>query len=252
MYGDGLFETMLACNASVPLWKQHYQRLLSGCERLGIPAPAEHEIWHTIEPHINNSMHYIIKVVVTRGVGSRGYRVTAALKPNTVVSITERQTKPAAFWQEGVSVYRCKTNLSEQPALAGIKHLNRLEQVLASQEWNDSFQEGVMCTVQGDVIEATYHNLFAIKNGAILTPDLSRAGVAGVMRQYVIDLTRTWHLPLYIQTIPYMELASMDEVFLTNSVDGIWPVRQIGEWTFANGNLTRKLQNNIAELLPYK
>ena len=252
MYGDGLFETMLACGASIPLWESHYQRLQSGCERLNITAPAEQDLWRAIEPNINDSIHHIIKVVVTRGTGTRGYRVSSKLKHNIVISITERQTKPAAYWQHGVSVYRCKTILSEQPALAGIKHLNRLEQVLASQEWDDSFQEGLMCTSQGDAIEATYHNLFTVKNGVVLTPDLSRTGVAGVMRQYVIELTRTWQLPLYIQRIPYQELATMDEVFLTNSVDGIWPVRQLGEWTFPVGEITRKLQYNIAELLPYK
>jgi len=252
MYGDGVFETMLACNATVPFWQRHIQRLKRGCERLIIPVPLEQEIWNRIEPHLATARFRVIKIIVTRGSGRRGYRVTSTVRPNTIVTISERQIKPATYWHDGVSVHRCKTTLAEQPALAGIKHLNRLEQVLASQEWDDACQEGMMCNAQGNVIEATYHNVFAVKDGTLFTPDLTNAGVEGVMREYVIELAGNRGMPMYIKPIPYDEFAGMDEVFLTNSVDGIWPVCKLGEWVFACGEITRKFQDEVTRVLPFQ
>ena len=251
-YGDGLFETMLACGGAIPLWKYHYSRMQSGCQRLNITVPDEQAILQLLRPQIESAEHKIIKIIVTRGAGERGYRVTAPVQPNVSITVTQRQFKPKSCWEDGASVIRCKTQVAEQSALAGIKHLNRLEQVLASQEWGDDRQEGLMCTMNDHVIEATYHNLFAVKDAALFTPDLTYAGVAGVMRQYVIDLASDWQLPMYIQPIPFVQLADMDEVFLTNSIDGVWPITRIDQREFMIGPITRRIQDKVAELIPYQ
>lgn len=252
LYGDGLFETILACSGSMPLWQYHYQRLASGCRQLSIPLPAENALLDLIEPHLNSDTHQIIKIIVTRGQGARGYRSITQLTPNVVINISNRDFRSPTYWHDGVAVFCCTTQLARQPALAGIKHLNRLEQVMASREWNDNYQEGLMCTADNHVIEATSHNLFFVRDGRILTADLSEAGVAGVMRQYVIDLASKMQLQVYSQNIPFIDIPNMDEVFLTNSINGVWPVVRVGEWSFKCGEITRNLQVRVAEVIPYQ
>lgn len=252
LYGDGLFETMLSCHGKLALWNHHIARLQDGCERLAIPPPAQSALRHVIDPQLDSHLHQIIKIVVTRGATNRGYRMTKSLAPNIIISITEREFRPPAYWSQGIALFSCRTRLAKQPILAGIKHLNRLEQVLAAQEWGEDYQEGLMCTDDEDMIEGTSHNIFFVKNGALFTPDLSQAGVAGVMRHYVIELARRMQLPVYIKCIQLSELTDMDEVFVTNSIDGILPVRRIGDTHFQPGKLTRALQAQVAELIPYQ
>jgi len=252
MYGDGVFETLLSYKANLALWEYHYERLVASCERLHIAVPSKEALLHTLTPNLDPQRHQIIKIVVTRGEGQRGYRVTQSMKPNVVISISERRFLPSAYWENGINVYCCATRLASQPALAGIKHLNRLEQVLATQEWGETYQEGLMCNLHDEMIEATSHNVFAVKDGQLYTPDLSEAGVEGVMRRYVIELAREMRIAVYIKRIQLTELASMDEVFVTNSIDGIWPVKCIGDWEFELGEITRALQAQVAELMPYQ
>ena len=251
-YGDGLFETILSCRKTIPLWSFHYQRLESGCRRLKIPAPLEKSLLDLINPHLDQNIHQIIKIIVTRGPGQQGYRSNSLTESTTIIRISKRVFRPPAYWSEGVAVFCCATRLAKQPILAGIKHLNRLEQVMASMELGDEYQEGLMCTSDQYVIEATSHNLFFVKNGQILTTDLSSAGVAGVMRQYVIELASKLDMPVYSQQIPLSDIIHMDEIFLTNSIDGIWPVKRIDENSMTVGPVTRDLQTRVAELLPYR
>ena len=252
MYGDGVFETLLSCKANLALWEYHYARLTAGCERLRIAVPASAVLLSTLTPHLDPQGHQVIKIVVTRGEGQRGYRVTQSMQPNVVISIGERQFLPPTYWQNGINLYRCATRLASQPILAGIKHLNRLEQVLATQEWDETYQEGLMCNLHDEVIEATSHNLFAVNDGRLYTPDLSATGVEGVMRRYVIELAREMRIAVYIKHIKLTDLAHMDEVFVTNSIDGIWPVVRIADWEFKLGEITRALQTRVAALMPYQ
>jgi 4-amino-4-deoxychorismate lyase len=136
------------------------------------------------------------------------------------------------------------------PALAGIKHLNRLEQVLARAERSDSHAEGLMCSTDGRVVEGTMSNLFAVVDGVLMTPDVSRCGVAGVVRGLILERAGGCH----IGEIHASELKRASEVFLTNSLIGIWPVTAI-EWApggdtagrYAAGPITRQLQQRIAD-----
>ena len=252
MYGDGVFETILSCHANMPLWAYHYERLTSGCERLNIPVPSEASLLAQIQPHLQPTLHEVIKIVVTRGEGERGYRCTGPTSPNVVISLAQRPFRSPEYWQAGISVFCCAIRLARQPALAGLKHLSRLEQVLAAQEWTDDYQEGLMCDEEDNVIETTSHNLFCVKGGRLYTPDLSLAGVSGIMRRYVIELARQMGIPVYIENVKSTTISDMDEVFVTNSIDGIWPVKRIADWSFKLGVITRDLQARVAELLPYQ
>ena len=157
---------------------------------------------------------------------------------------------PAANAEQGVCLYPCVTRLAEQPLLAGLKHLNRLEQVLARGEWQDpAFVEGLMRDQSGRVIEGVYSNLFLLKDDVLATADLSRCGVAGVMRAEVLEQAMRLGISCEVRDIGYDELLGADEVFLCNSLYGIWPVRELAASVWPAGPLTRKLQALIRSLL---
>lgn len=236
-YGDGLFETFAVSNGEPAMWDMHMQRLLLGCQRLGFPAP---------DPTLLRSealslcavpdapARGVLKIIITRGGGGRGYRapspsvVLATGGVTRMLALYPWPDYPAAFWSEGVAVRVCATRLGCNLALAGIKHLNRLEQVLARGEWDDaSVAEGLMLDPQGNVIEGTMTNLFVVRDGRLLTPDVSQCGVAGVMRSGVLAGARVAGIPSAITAVTLEMVMSADEVFVCNSVIGLWPVREI-------------------------
>lgn len=139
--------------------------------------------------------------------------------------------------------------MSRQPLLAGLKHLNRLEQVLARAEWQDTeHAEGLMLDQAGRVIEGVFSNLFLVRDGVLITADLKRCGVAGVMRAELLFQAVSLGISTQITDIPLEQLQWADEVFVCNSVYGIWPVRAYAALHWPVGPLTRKLQT-IARVL---
>lgn len=257
-YGDGLFETMAVLNGEIPLWDKHWQRLTSGCIKLAISCPdkdqLEHEITTLCQHHDNiNTERFVIKLIVTRGNGQqgngpRGYRFAKDLISTRILSTYPWPDHPEEYKTKGVSVRYCSTTLSENKTLAGVKHLNRLEQVLARNEWGDDFQEGLMLNMKGHVVDGTMSNLFMVKDNQLLTPELSTSGVAGVMRQTIIELAQKLSITVKEKNIFQSDLEQADEVFLTNSLFGIWPVKMLTDIQFKLvGNITRRLQNELSE-----
>jgi 4-amino-4-deoxychorismate lyase len=138
---------------------------------------------------------------------------------------------------------RCVLALGHQPALAGVKHLSRLENVLARAEWNDpSIAEGLLCDADDNAIGGTMTNLFIAANGALATPSLARCGVAGVTRDRVLDAARRHGVACAVRDIPWADVLAADEVILTNSLAGAWPVREIDGRMFEAGPLARSVQ----------
>ena len=190
-YGDGLFETMAVRSGKIYLWETHWQRLMSGCERLSITLPDKKTIEKEIALLCLNKNQLVIKLIVTRGEGQRGYPFSNTQNVTRILSSHAWPDYPEHYQSEGVAVCYCETTLSENKKLAGIKHLNRLEQILARNEWDtDEFQEGLMLTIQGNVVDGTMSNIFAVKENVLFTPDLLLSGVAGVMRKTVIKLAK--------------------------------------------------------------
>jgi 4-amino-4-deoxychorismate lyase len=251
-YGDGVFETCKMLHGKIPLWHLHKERLLSTCEKLFIPVAID-----LIEAQLANLIaslvaadiaKAVVKITVTRGQGGRGYRIPDAALPTIVIGIFPPANYPQSYFSEGVSVRLCNQRLSCNPNLAGLKHLNRLEQILARAEWqDDAIAEGVLFDTQGKLIEAVFSNIFLIKNGELFTPDLSEAGVAGVMRRFIIEtLVPQASLKVHIKCLAITDLLSADAVFLCNSIYGIWPVQKIVDEQTQEFNahaLTTKLQN---------
>jgi len=242
-YGDGLFESIRLVGTRAPLWARHMQRLTAGCERLLIPAPDPDQLWHETQQVRADMAHAVVRITVTRGIGERGYAPPATPRPTRVVAaFPPPPVGEAAI--HGVRMRVCRLRLAEQPRLAGVKHLNRLEQVLARAEWNDpAIAEGVLCDGHGHVISATMANLFAVIDGELLTPAVDRCGIAGVARAEVLEA-----MSARVVEIGLEALAGASELFLSSSVRGIVPVQSLERWTWAPGAVARRLQQHWRDL----
>ncbi|MBR9883863.1 MAG: aminodeoxychorismate lyase [Oceanospirillales bacterium] len=241
-YGQGVFETILIRSGRALFWEWHMERLEEGCRRLAIPCDGLLQQLENELPEL--SPDGVLKIVVTRGAGGRGYAVTEPLEPTRIIQLSDLPTWPDNPLQAGIRVRRCRTVLAQQPLLAGIKHLNRLEQVLARAEWADtSIREGLVCDTAGNLIEGTMSNVFFVRDGVLCTPDLSQAGVAGVLRRWVIDMARKNGWPVRVGSFQFDDIESADEVFLCNSIIGIWPVVQFEDVCFTIGERSRTLQS---------
>ena len=228
-YGDGLFETMRAHAGTVPWWPAHWRRLLHGAQRLCIPVPAEADVVRQVATVLKGG-EGVVKLLLTRGAGGRGYAPPPEPAPTCIVS---HHPVPVAT-PGGLTLRWCETRLAEQPALAGIKHCNRLEQVLARLEWTapgcpmPDADDGLMRATSGDVVCATSANVFALIDGQWRTPPVDGCGVAGVCREWALA-----RLEARIETLSPQHVESADAVFLCNAVRGILPVARLGDRTWS-------------------
>ncbi len=228
LYGDGVFRTMLVRNGLIPHWQQHYNKLQHDCSAIALDCPPIKNLADELSQLTHSHPEGVAKIIITRGAGTRGYVPPVQYQATRILSISPSPSYPASFSLSGVKVHICNTRLGHQPRLAGIKHLNRLENVLAAAEWSDAlFSEGLLLNEAGHVIEATRCNLFLVKNNSLYTPDLSQCGVAGLQRDRVIDWARHHGRECKIGTLLMDELLDADEVFLVNNVIGLWPVREM-------------------------
>lgn len=250
-YGDGLFETIKVQNATAKLWQMHVERLNNGCRRLNIPQPDLTALKRDIDTVIAaNGPHLVLKLIVTRGIGQRGYFYDGTESPTVIVMSAPEYQVNASDYLTGVTAMLCQTRLSHNVNLAGMKHLNRLEQVLARAEWRDPrIREGIMLDSAGFVIEGTMSNIFLEKDGVVYTPQLSRAGVCGVMRRKVIETLKTIQRPVCIKDLTESELFAADSVAICNALLGVMPVTKIDNKMFVIGPMlqdivARQLQNH--------
>ncbi len=247
-YGDGLFRTLVIRGGMPVAWRHHYRKLSHDCAVLGIPCPEE-SVW--MEDLIRLSRcepACVVKITVTRGRGARGYAGPATAQPTRILSTGPIPAYPAGWLKDGVRVHLCRMRLGHQPGLAGVKHLNRLENVLARMEWRDpGTAEGLLLDQEGNVIEGTMSNVFALRAGVLYTPDLGRCGVAGVTRDRIMALAPELALPLRVRNFPLPFLLQAEEVFLCNSVIGVWQVREAGEKTWDRGGLTGTIRRLLDE-----
>lgn len=245
-YGDGLFETITIQNGKPSYLDQHLARLQKGIRRLGITGVENTAIKDDLAKICAEYDQAMVKVIVTRGSGHRGYRPPVKQNPTRIVSIYPFPEFPDYFLQQGVKLVVCKTPIGTNPVLAGIKHLNRLEQVMARSEWQDpEIAEGIMLDLNQHVIEGTMSNIFFVRDGTLHTPALDQCGVAGIMRDNVISTANTLGLPLAVAQYSLQDFYNADEVFITNSIIGIWPVRQIEQMKFKIGQISQQLINLI-------
>ncbi|WP_455921477.1 aminodeoxychorismate lyase [Pseudomonas putida] len=248
-YGDGLFETIAVKAGRLSLPARHLQRLREGCKRLAINLDAA-LVEAELKACAGQLGDGVLKLIVTRGDSQRGYAADPLVPARRLIQGSPPVAYPAAHGEQGVRLFECTTRLAEQPLLAGLKHLNRLEQVLARAEWNSpEFAEGLMRDVSGRLIEGVFSNLFLVRDGQLLTPDLSRCGVAGVMRAELLAQAAGLGVSVQVRDLWLEDLQQADEVFVCNSVYGIWPVHAFASLNWPPGPLTRKLQSLARALL---
>lgn len=250
-YGDGLFETIAIRSATPRLWPYHLERLQLGCDRLGIPSPAAPALKSGIDNAIAaadvDTAYATAKLIVSAGSGRRGYQRPASA-PVVRIGIDTAEPRPVEDYRRGVRVRLCNTRLAIQPQLAGMKTLNRLEQVLARAEWDEpDIVEGLTLDTDGRLICGTMSNVFALLDNQLVTPALTRCGVAGVMRRHVLTELERDGTAVDVRDIGHEELASIDEMFLTNSQFGILPVACFDNREMAVGNVTRSVIARLAE-----
>jgi len=241
-YGDGLFETALLRNGQVRFLDDHLQRLHEGSERLGFQAPADDVLRAEIARIVGSVRDGLIKIVVTRGAGGRGYRPAANLQPTRVVALYEL---PSDLSDRPIALRWCETRLGRNARLAGIKHLNRLEQVLAQAEWQGEFDEGLMLDTEGEVVCATASNVFVVRDQVLVTPDLRFSGVAGVMRGQALRTARRLGLAVNEEPLWLHDIEAASEIFLTSAVRGIRPVAALGTLRWDHYPVADKLRTAL-------
>ncbi|MEN8166350.1 MAG: aminodeoxychorismate lyase [Pseudomonadota bacterium] len=249
-YGDGLFETIAVVNGSPRLWERHMARLRLGEQRLGLPPEDKERLLREILSLLEDGQRGVIKIVLTRGQGGRGYRPPEQPRTSRIISLHDWPDYPAEWFSKGISLRICATRLGRNERLAGIKHLNRLEQVLARSEWqDDKIPEGLMLDERDCVIEATQSNLFLLRYGRLLTPDLSKCGVAGVVRELVLELAKDLGMQTVVSEITLDQVKSADALFLTSSLLGICPVAELEECRFNIQKIPSALSARIRGLV---
>ena len=245
-FGDGVFRTLRVRAGRALNWDRHFRRLCHDCHALELPVPREDALRSEVARVAAGEA--VVKIIVTRGVSGRGYSWPIEVSPTRVVAAFPPPDYPPALAREGVRVRRCELRLAEQPRLAGVKSLNRLENVLARGEWYDaSIREGLLCDREERLIEGTSSNVFLVFGGALVTPALTRCGVAGAQRDRIRELAADAGIAEEVRDVPFAELTQAQEVFLANSLIGIWPVVALGARSWPVGPVTRSLQSMLED-----
>ena len=244
-YGDGVFET-IACIGNHPVFiQQHLNRMESGARKLNISFPDRQLFLDDINCLLRgNNSNSIIKLILTRGRGKRGYRYETGQIPTRICMLSAWPDYVAHWREHGLATRFCQTQVSINPQLAGIKSLNRLDSVLASSELGTAYNEGFLSDTEGNVIEGTMSNIFVVMNDALVTPDLSRCGVNGIMREQIIDIAHNNNINVETRNITRDELLASREIFVSNSVIGACVVKQL-EQQFYNTDTMTKTINKI-------
>ncbi|MBU0592288.1 MAG: aminodeoxychorismate lyase [Gammaproteobacteria bacterium] len=245
LYGDGVFRTLKREGGGSRCWARQYAKLSADCAALNLRCP-DSAILATELAQLPPDC--VAKIIVTRGPGARGYAVSGDAGPRRIVTASALPDYPSSHYMNGVKVRLCGLRLGSQPRLAGVKHLNRLENVLARMEWKDAaIAEGLLLDEAGNVIEGTMSNVFSCRAGVLHTPDLGRCGVAGVQRDRILDFAAELGLATHVAPLALDELMAADEVMLCNSVIGLWQVREFNGRVWNGGAVSARLRSLLED-----
>ena len=251
-YGDGVFRTMVIRSGLPVNWPLHYQKLVADCAAIGIVCPSAELLMSdflqlfSIED-VDSEKQEVAKIMITRGEGERGYKPPAVTTPTRVIIKSAMPQYAKESYAGGVQLHVCNTRLSSQVKLAGVKHLNRLENILARMEWRDEdIFDGVLLDQQGGVIECTMSNIFARFDKVLVTPDLSECGVAGITRQRICDVSSALNLTAEVAPLSLSRMLQADELIICNSLYGAFQVSKIGDTTWAPQALAKTFRNLLS------
>jgi 4-amino-4-deoxychorismate lyase len=246
-YGDGVFRTLMVLNDEPQQWQFHYAKLVHDCNVLGIVCPNSNVLLDDMHClFAENDTRAVAKIIVTRGESDRGYSMPALAQPTRIVIKSDFPNYPSEAFEHGVHLHLCQTRLGYQPRLAGIKHLNRLENVLARAEWSDpSIADGLMLDMEDNVIECVTSNIFARYDQTLVTPELTRCGVAGMTRQRILAQAEAAGYETSERRLPLESLMNADEVMICNSLFGVWQVRSLAGRVWESQSMAIQLRNHL-------
>ncbi|MGH8530599.1 MAG: aminodeoxychorismate lyase [Nevskiales bacterium] len=243
-YGDGVFTTALVVDGRVVYLDEHIQRLMRDAQALKLPPVSPWLLRSEFETAAADQALAVVKYLLTRGVAERGYRAPARGEATRIVLRAVCPSYPRSYWGQGIALRVCAHRLSAQPHLAGVKHLNRLDQVLARSEWSgEDRAEGLLLGQNSELVCGTMTNVFFVSQGRLLTPSLETAGVNGVMRALILQAAEKLAIPIGVGRYTLENLLAADEVFMSNAVIGLWPVAACGKrrWSRCPGPLATQL-----------
>ena len=259
-YGDGLFETILCADQKIYFWQSHYQRLSKSAEKLKIKCPQEYVLLGDIKKCLSeNAGPCAIKIILTRGNGKRGYKYDKNMHSNRLVMVSDIEPDHSSLLCGKLlsgDLFLCEQQVSINKNLAGLKHLNRIDNVLARNEWGDAastngktFIDGLMLNHNSHIIEGTMSNVFAVKDDVLITPDLSLSGVDGILRQEVIKQAAKVNIDTVVEDIKLDELMNADELFISNSLIGLKSVYTFNDRIFDDTKVTKTIFDEVVNSL---
>jgi 4-amino-4-deoxychorismate lyase len=246
-YGDGVFRTLRTQSGQPLWWRDHYAKLAADCAALSLDCPDE-TVLQTEVCKVAEARDGVVKIMVTRGAGARGYAPPRGQPITRIVLSAPLPAHGRADAPEAIVARWCSLRLGRQPRLAGVKHLNRLENVLARAEWDDpGIFEGILCDDAGMVVGGVMSNLFWASDGVLFTPDVSLCGVAGVARTRLLRAVQRRGIPIRIDRVPPAAILAADEVMICNSVLGVRRVTRLDDMTWTPAGWTETLSTFLYE-----
>ena len=245
-YGDGVWETLLISSGKIILLDEHLKRLQWGCHRLKITGLDEALLRQEIQLISNGINDRILKIIITRGSGGRGYSMQGLNNPTRLLSLHSIPKTIDHYRNSGINIQYCATLLSHHPQLSGFKTLNCLEQVLARSELANGYQEGLVSDIHGNIIEGTMSNLFLIVGEQVITPLLTHCGIQGIIRNYIMSLLVNENIELIERHVSEQDIKHADRIFFTNSVIGLWFVTKIN-----NVEISTLKENHNCKIISY-
>jgi 4-amino-4-deoxychorismate lyase len=245
-YGDGLFETLAVVQGRPCQWQRHMARLSRGELALGFPPSNKSQIEQEALALCNGHERGVLKIILTRGSGGRGYAPPIPCSPRRLITLHPWPDYPQTWYTQGIDLALCRSRIGRNRQLAGHKHLNRLEQVLGRKECQDaSVVECLMMDEREKVICGTQSNLFMLQDDTLYTPDLTHSGITGVVRERVIEIAQQLSIPLVIADLDRERLMNADAMFITNSIIGLCPVATLDKKPFDLNRIPPTLRQRV-------
>ena len=247
-YGDGIFRTFVVDNKKALLWKYHYKKIVADCLAMKITPPKENDLLSDIRSLFKSKNKSVGKFIISRGSSERGYKFNEDITHNRFLIKTKMPSYPKEYFKIGVNLYVCKQKLNPS-ILSGVKHLNRLENIMARREWKgDRYVDGILLDQNGHVIECVSSNIFMRIGKTIYTPKITHVGIKGVTRELIIKISAQLGFKIKEITFDLNKLLASDEVFITNSLFGVLQVKKIKNKSWQHQELASLFNQSLENL----